>query len=173
MAELSYKERLQPSLLDRLSDDHPTEREEPRSKRVISVARLRRLVRRDLSWLLNAGHMESLQDLEDYPEVRRSVLNFGIPELSGSAVADLGAEQIERIIKSAILNYEPRILANTLRVRATVSPDDMSRNAIVFEIEGQLWAQPMPTELFLKTEVDLATGDVRVNDAADLAAGRS
>lgn len=173
MAELSYKERLQPSLLDRLSDDHPSEREEPRSNRVISVARLRRLVRRDLSWLLNAGYMESLQDLEDYPEVRRSVLNFGIPDLSGSAVADLGAEQIERIIKSAIVNYEPRILANTLRVRATVSPDDMSRNAIVFEIEGQLWAQPMPTELFLKTEVDLATGDVRVNDAADLAAGRS
>lgn len=172
MAELSYNERLQPSLLDRLTDDRPTEREEPRSNRVISISRLRRLVRRDLSWLLNTGHFESLQDLEDFPEVRRSVLNFGIPDLSGSAVADLSGEQVERIIKRAIVNYEPRILENTLRVRANVSPDNMNRTAIVFEIEGQLWAQPMPTELFLKTEVDLDTGDVRVNDAADLVAGR-
>lgn len=166
MAELSYKERLQPSLLDRLTDDRPNEDEEPRSRRIISISRLRNLVRRDLVWLLNAGHMESLQDLSDYPEVRSSVLNFGIPDLSGSAVADLNREQIERIIKNAIINYEPRILANSLRIRVDVSPGRMNQSAIVFEIAGQLWAQPMPTELFLKTEIDLETGEVEIDDAA-------
>ncbi len=166
MAELTYKERLQPSLLDRLTDQSPSEKEEPRSQRVISLARLRNYVRRDLGWLLNTGHMESLQDLSGYPEVQKSVINYGISELSGTAVADLSAEGIERMVKAAILNYEPRILAHTLRVRADVSDDRMNRNAIVFEIVGQLWAQPMPTELFLKTELDLETGDVAVVDAA-------
>lgn len=172
MAELSFKERLQPSLLDRLADEAPQERSEARSRRVISLARLRNLVRRDLAWLLNAGHMEPLVDLEPYPAVRESVLNYGIPDLSGLAVADLDKEEIERIIKNALLTYEPRILAKSLRVRADVSTERMNRNAIVFEIEGQLWAQPMPSELFLKTEIDLETGQVDVRDAAGMAGGR-
>ncbi|PKL96537.1 MAG: type VI secretion system baseplate subunit TssE [Gammaproteobacteria bacterium HGW-Gammaproteobacteria-8] len=172
MAELSFTERLQPSLLDRLTDEAPQQRDEARSRRVISVSRLRHLVRRDLSWLLNAGHMEPLVDLEPYPEVRSSVLNYGIPDLSGTAVADLDREEIERLIKNALLSYEPRILARTLRVRADISADRMNQNAIVFEIEGQLWAQPMPTELFLKTEIDLETGQVDVRDAADMAGRR-
>jgi type VI secretion system protein ImpF len=170
MAELTYNERLQPSLLDRLTDEAPGEKTESRNRRVISMSRLRRLVRRDLAWLLNCGHMESLQDLSDYPEVRRSVINFGLPDLSGSAVSGLTEEQIERVVKNAILIYEPRILPNTVRVRSRVDPDQMNRNSIVFEIVGQLWAQPMPSELFLKTELDLETGDVDVVDAAGSAA---
>lgn len=172
MAELSFTERLQPSLLDRLADEAPDQRDESRSRRVISLTRLRSLVRRDLAWLLNAGHMEPLVDLSAFPAVRESVINYGIPDLSGSAVADLDREEIERIIKNAVLTYEPRILAKSLRVRAEVSADRMNHNAIVFEIEGQLWAQPMPAELFLKTELDLETGQVDVRDATDMAGGR-
>lgn len=166
MAELSHTERLQPSLLDRLTDEAPDEQSESRSRRVISMNRLRALVRRDLAWLLNTGHMEALQDLSDYPEVQRSVLNFGMPDLSGAAVAGLSGDQIERMVKTAILTYEPRILTNTLDIRSRVSSEHMNRNAIVFEIVGQLWAQPMPAELFLKTEMDLETGDVEVVDSA-------
>lgn len=166
MAELTYNERLQPSLLDRLTDEAPGEKLENRNRRVISMSRLRKLVRRDLAWLLNTGHMESMQDLSDYPEVQRSVINFGLPDLAGSAVADLTEGQIERVVKNAILTFEPRILPDTVRVRSQVSSDQMNRNAIVFEIVGQLWAQPMPAEMFLRTELDLETGDVEVVDVA-------
>ena len=169
MAELSHTERLQPSLLDRLTDEAPDEQSESRSRRVISMNRLRSLVRRDLAWLLNTGHMEALQDLSDFPEVQRSVLNYGMPDLSGAAVSGLASDQIERMVKTAILTYEPRILTNSLDIRSQVSPENMNRNAIVFEIVGQLWAQPMPAELFLKTEMDLETGDVEVVDAAGAA----
>ncbi|MCC5863646.1 MAG: type VI secretion system baseplate subunit TssE [Wenzhouxiangella sp.] len=170
MAELTYTERLQPSLLDRLTDEAPGEKTESRNRRVISMSRLRSLVRRDLAWLLNCGHMESLQDLSDFPEVQRSVLNYGLPDLSGTAVSGMTEDQIERMVKSAILAFEPRILPNTIRVRADISPSNFNRNAIVFEIVGQLWAQPMPTELFLKTELDLETGDVNVIDAVGVKA---
>lgn len=166
MGELSHTERLQPSLLDRLTDEAPDEQAESRSRRVISMNRLRSLVRRDLAWLLNTGHMEALQDLSDFPEVQRSVLNYGLPDLSGAAVSGLSSDQIERMVKTAILTFEPRILTNSLDIRSEVSPDNMNRNAIVFEIVGQLWAQPMPAELFLKTEMDLESGDVEVVDAA-------
>ena len=55
MAELTPKERLQPSLLDRLTDDAPAEKVESREQRVLSLTKLRQSVNRDLGWLLNTG----------------------------------------------------------------------------------------------------------------------
>jgi type VI secretion system protein ImpF len=40
----------------------------------------------------------------------------------------------------------------------------MSRKSLSIEIEGELWAQPVPQRLFLRTEVDLDTGTVTVKD---------
>ena len=47
MGELIPKDRLQPSLLDRLTDEEPTVGVEAADKRVLSLARLRESVRRD------------------------------------------------------------------------------------------------------------------------------
>ncbi|NEK71136.1 MAG: type VI secretion system baseplate subunit TssE, partial [Xanthomonas perforans] len=44
MAELTTTERLQPSLLDRLTDTAPSQRDESREQRVISATRLRECV---------------------------------------------------------------------------------------------------------------------------------
>jgi len=38
----------------------------------------------------------------------------------------------------------------------------MNHNALSFEIEGDLWAQPMPLRLLLQTDMDLESGHVRV-----------
>ena len=57
MPELTPKERLQPSLLDRLTDDAPHRRTESREQRVLSLAQLRESVMRDLAWLLNTEHL--------------------------------------------------------------------------------------------------------------------
>jgi type VI secretion system protein ImpF len=42
----------------------------------------------------------------------------------------------------------------------------MTHNALVFEIAGELWAQPVPLELFLKTEIDLESGEIAVSEVA-------
>ena len=39
-------------------------------------------------------------------------------------------------------------------------------NVIGVEISGQLWAQPVPIELLVRTEIDLETGQVEVADLA-------
>jgi type VI secretion system protein ImpF len=83
VADLTPKERLQPSLLDRLADDEPDKRQESADKRILSLQRLREGVRRDLTWLLNTPNLATVQDLENYPEVAGSTLNFGIPDLAG------------------------------------------------------------------------------------------
>lgn len=162
MAELTSQERLQPSLLDRLTDDDPAHQQEGRDQRVLSIRRLREGVRRDLAWLFNTTNLSVVQDLGPFPEVADSVLNYGIPELSGLTVVSLPVVELERQIRQAILTYEPRILPNTLQVHVITNLQEMDQQALAFEISGDLWAQPIPEQLYLKTEIDLELGDVKV-----------
>jgi type VI secretion system protein ImpF len=164
MAELSSQERLQPSLLDRLTDDEPGKQRESREKRVLSLQRLREGVIRDLSWLLNTGDLGSVFDLDPYPFVAESVLNYGMPHLAGTTSSGVDAHVIERQIKDAIVRFEPRILKKSIRVRVFVEGDEFSHNAMKMEIQGELWAQPVPERLFLHTEVDLETGNIDVEE---------
>ena len=166
MADLAPKERLQPSLLDRLTDNEPDRLRESRDKRVLSTRKLRESVLRDLGWLLNTANLASVEDLDDYPLVARSVLNFGLPSLAGAVASGLDLVGFERALRQAILDFEPRILPNTLKVRTVESGDQMNRNAVAFDIEGQLWAQPMPLRLYLRTELDLESGSFAVADRA-------
>jgi len=164
MAELTPKGRLQPSLLDRLTDDDPERVTESRDARVLSPARLRECVRRDLAWLFNATHLQTLQSLEDYPLVAHSVLNYGIPDLAGRTAASLATTELEQMIRQAILDFEPRLDRNSVRVRLILDAQKMSHNALTFEVEAELWAQPLPLHLFLRTAVDLEGGSVEVTD---------
>jgi len=165
MAELTSQERLQPSLLDRLTDNAPDSKSESRDVRVLSMRRLRNAVLRDLGSLLNTGHLETTEDLEAYPHVRDSVLNYGMPDISGLTVSGADTTALERSVTEAVRKFEPRILPETLSVSVARDVTAMGRNSMVFTIEGQLWAEPTPTLLYLKTEVDLETGDVAVTDA--------
>mgnify|MGYP001825493711 CR=1 FL=1 len=99
MAELTPKERLQPSLLDRLTDDEPDKQQESRDKRVLSPRQLRKSVIRDLEWLLNAGDLASVRDISRYSHVIDSVLNFGLPDLAGKHVSGLQVASLERMLR--------------------------------------------------------------------------
>ena len=83
MIDEPLSERLQPSLLDRLTDPEPGKLTEGRADRVIDVRRLLKIVKRDLEWLLNTQNIESQIDPEAYPEVVNSVLNYGVHEVAG------------------------------------------------------------------------------------------
>jgi type VI secretion system protein ImpF len=166
LAELTPKERLQPSLLDRLIDDAPDKTQESREQRVFSLSRLRDAAMRDLAWLLNTTNLAAGQDLSAYPEVAGSVVNYGIPDLSGMTVSGTDVAALERALRQAIADFEPRILRHTLSVRLEMNEGQMSHNAMTFLIEGELWAQPVPLRLYLKTEIDLDIGDVRVSGQA-------
>lgn len=163
MAELTPSEKLQPCLLDRLTDEDPTTTVESRVQRVINLARYKRGVLRDLEWLLNASaHLpeEGGQHLRlaDFPEAYRSVLNYGSRQLCGLIAPDM--DLLERELTGALHVFEPRILKGSLVVKAT-----MERHVIAVEIQGQLWANPLPEQLFVKTKIDLESGQTILGDA--------
>ena len=154
MAELAPRERLQPSLLDRLSDDEPGNLVESRERRVLSLRTLREGVLRDLAWLLNSTNLLSVVDAAKLPHVAGSVINYGVPDISGTPVSGLNLNQLERGIRQAIWDFEPRLIRSSVSVRA-IAAAQVGYNKMVFEIEADLWAQPYPERLYLKTELDL------------------
>jgi type VI secretion system protein ImpF len=167
------KNRLQPALLDRLLDDEPEKRVESDGARVMSKTALRQAVLRDLAWLLNAT-----QPLDDaarrHARVAASVLNFGLPPLSGQLASKLDIGDLERSIRDAILRFEPRILPDTLRVSAREASSVLdTHNVVEFDITGHLWAQPVPLEMLLRTQLDLEAGQVQIEDMMAVAPARA
>ncbi|CAB3770100.1 type VI secretion system baseplate subunit TssE [Paraburkholderia solisilvae] len=165
MSELTPQERLQPSLLDRLTDLAPARRDESREQRVITAARLRECVTRDIEWLLNCTRAWSSEALAALPEVDNSVLNFGIPDLAGEALSGIDADLLQNRIRAALINFEPRLIGSTVQVSVNVDPGRMDNRSLSFRIDSEMWAQPMPLSLYLRTELDLETGEFRVSSS--------
>lgn len=161
MADKTLTDRLQPSLLDRLTDHEPTQLKETRDSRVIDLSRLRDIIQRDLSWLLNTNNIDSSIDGDVYPTVAESVVNYGLSEVAGEYSTVDRAEKIRRAIEKAITLHEPRIIKGSVHV--TISDDAMDNNMTVgLIIRADMWAQPLPMELYLRSKVDVTTGEVQV-----------
>lgn len=163
MAELIAREHLQPSLLDRLTDEKPSEETEEFNDRVMSLKEFRKSVLRDLTWLLNTGCIETCLDLSNHTEAKRSVINYGIPDLSGTWARNKDRATMERDIRQAILAFEPRILRETLKVSVAINHEVMNANTMTFEIQGELWWQPVPERFYLKTILDLELGKFKAD----------
>ena len=133
---------------------------------------IRQAVLRDLSWLLNAVQPLAAA-AQRFPVAADSVLNYGLPPLAGQLASRIDVALLERSIHDAIVRFEPRILADTLEVRAIEFDSVMAtHNIIEFEIRGFLWAQPVPLELLLRTELDLEAGQIAIRDASGTALPR-
>ncbi|MEM1436264.1 MAG: type VI secretion system baseplate subunit TssE [Pseudomonadota bacterium] len=165
MADRSATDMLQPALLDRLTDNDPAQKVESKERRAISMQKLRESVRRDLAWLLSTGRMETLLDLDAFPEIAHSVLNYGIPDISGAMLDSERAQRLETAVRDAILHFEPRLNQSSLKVSVTADPQSMQRNALVFQIEAELWGRPLPQSIVWKSELDLESGSAKVSEA--------
>ena len=158
MAELTPRERLQPCLLDRLTDDEPEVSKESRDQRVVSLRRYKRAVLRDLEMLLNSKSHPFRDNIYEFSHAAQSVLNFGIPDLCGATISSISPAEYEAQVKQAVIYFEPRISNRKLSIRIVTPMDSENIRTLTFEIEGELWAQPLPDHLFVKTEVDVETG---------------
>lgn len=159
------RERLQPALLDRLTDRAPQQRTESVSMAVMGHDALRQAVLRDLRWLLNTANRESDAGFEAYPQARVSTLNYGVRAMAGKRMSEIEWTDLEMSLHQAISLFEPRILADTLQVRCV---NDFHRldhhNVLSFEIRGLLWCIPHPQEFLFRTDIDLESGATEIRE---------
>jgi type VI secretion system protein ImpF len=136
---------------------------------VVSPDVLREAVRRDIEVLFNTERFESAPlltpreaevwadhppSLADFPEVRRSVVNFGVPPFAGRSIRDFDRDTLAREIRAVLAAFEPRLRESATRVTVSLS----EKSGVAIEIEGLLVMSPAPERLRLRTLVDLETG---------------
>jgi type VI secretion system protein ImpF len=140
------------------------DRIESPDRRAISMRRLREAVLRDLGWLFNSFNLEETQDLSAYPEVKRSVLNYGLPSQAGRAVSSIDAAEMARRLAEVVTHFEPRLSG----IRVTPERDEATDlgMTLAFRVEAELWGQPVAQHLSLRTSIDFMSGDVEVADEA-------
>jgi type VI secretion system protein ImpF len=151
--------QLLPTLLDRLRDDAPHRKSEAPGEYAVTRSQMRDIIQRDLSFLLNTTSIEEQMDRERYPEAAASTINFGVPPLAGHFTASKRWDDISEKIKRAILDFEPRIIPESLEIRPLTAIDSEQKayRDLDFEIHGKIYMQPYPVEFLVQSSLDLDT----------------
>jgi type VI secretion system protein ImpF len=119
-------------------------------------------IRRELAWILNAVQLGSDHDLEPYPHVRTSVLNYGVESLVGDSFEDFEIEKRALAIREAIVTFEPRFDARSVRVTATAVGDRV--NAVSFSVVGVVRSRADTLSATYVTDLAMDSGAATVRD---------
>jgi len=156
---------LRSSLLERLTDHQPTREREPAEAQQVDTDELRRVLLRDLSSLFNTTRLSATVDLSAFPEVARSVLNYGLPDLTRRTLSSMNKGLLAEEVLQALLSFESRLVRETVEVEVETSPRGPGKPAVLIRIEAVLRAEPLPIALRVLAEVDLESGRVTVGEA--------
>ena len=141
MARVDKKKKLRPSILDRLFDDEPENKHEVDPGQHQKLKQLRSSVRRDLESLMNARY-RVVEPGEEFTELDKSLLNYGLPDLATINITDLDkrkefTSKMEMILKE----FEPRF--KEVNISYFDNKDNTDRT-LRFRIDATLYADPSP-----------------------------
>ena len=152
MSRIDNEVRITPSVLDRLLDDRPEEKREAPASRQTNLRILKQAVKRDLEWLLNT-RANATEIPEGFPELRRSLAAFGIPDFSSWNVrGGQDQESLRKAIEDAVARFEPRLEA----VQVTLETMSEVDRTVRFRIEARLRIEPAPEPVTFDSVLQLA-----------------
>ena len=130
-------------------------------RQVITESMVRQEVARDLDALLNTIALEATVDMTDAPDVRKSILNFGLPDVSPISIDEEAVDRIPDAIREAILHFEPRLAPDSLHVERDRTVDTAELK-VRFLVRAELVCDPVhvPVE-FIADIVD--AGKIVIN----------
>jgi type VI secretion system protein ImpF len=132
-----------------------------RPRQVITEAVLRQEVARDLDALLNTIALESTLDMEEALFVRKSILNYGLPDIAQRTIDETGVNEIPEEIRAAIVNFEPRLAPGSLRIARDKQIDPLELK-IRFVIRAELIRHPVHVPVEFVADI-VEAGKIVVN----------
>lgn len=125
---------------------------------------LRREVARDLEQLMNTIALEAIEDLDEFPSVAKSILNYGLPDIAQRTIDEAEAGDIAREIAGAVARFEPRLAAQTLEV----TRDENASAAALrlrFVVRAELICSPINVPVEFVADVEYDSGKIVINRA--------
>jgi len=123
---------------------------------------LRREVARDLDALMNTIALESTQDLRSTEHVRRSILNFGFPDISHRSIDEISVNDVSHEIATVLMNYEPRLVRDTINVTRDTAIDAADLK-VRFIVRADLSCDPLNVPIEFVADVEIDSGKIMIN----------
>jgi type VI secretion system protein ImpF len=123
---------------------------------------LRREVARDLESLMNTIALESSLPLDGCDHVRRSILNFGFPDIAHRTIDENSVGDINDEIKTVLRTYEPRLISDSVRVVRDTSVDQAALK-IRFTVNADLFCDPVNVPVEFVAEVEMDSGKILIS----------
>jgi type VI secretion system protein ImpF len=132
------------------------------SRLAITEPILRREVAQDLEALVNTIALESSLDLEPFEHARKSILNFGLPDIAHRSIDEISVTDVGHEIAQALKNFEPRLVHDTIRVKRDegVDADELK---LRFVVRADLCCQPLNVPIEFIADVEVDTGKIVIN----------
>lgn len=142
------------------SDERAVVRARQAQRVAITDKTLRGEVARDLEMLMNCIALDSTINLKDFPAVRRSILNYGFPDIAHRTIDELEVSDLDTEIIDVLRRYEPRLDEATLRVSRdkSVHPDELK---IRYIVQADMLCEPLNIPLKFIADVEIVTGKIK------------
>ena len=144
-------------------DDTTISRRQIERREGASLDRLQSFFMIDLGNLLGTVHLEATEDLSQYPGVRKSILNYGVQDVTSLTIGSGTSEEIRKKLKDSLLDHEPRLIPESVVVRARTG-SEAENQSMAFEIEAVLAARPVDVPLEFVAEIDTGEGKVIMSE---------
>lgn len=130
-------------------------------RRGTDEALLRDDLTRDLSSLVDTIDLDSAIGLEEFEYVRKSILNYGLYDLTHVILNADATEEVIENLRRALLEHEPRLVPESLSITRTDGSEDVGQR-IRFSIRAEMMSTPLDIPVEFVAELDSTSGKVMV-----------
>jgi type VI secretion system protein ImpF len=159
MARREIERTVQPSVIDRLTDEQPRTPADQRMSYGESLHQFKVSVQRDLEWLLNSRRTPDPAP-DGFEELKSSVYHYGIVDVTSLGDSSESRERLLKQVEEALSFFEPR-LAN-VRISMVEQEGESHRRELRFVVEGTLRLDPTPEQVAFDTVLHFSTGEIDV-----------
>jgi type VI secretion system protein ImpF len=154
MAQNGRALNIWPSLLVRLLDQPMGNGQKLGPSGAYGVKDLRDSVKRDLEAMFNTRREANDELPEEYRELRRSLLMYGLPDCTSfNLLSDTEQKRLQRSLEETIASFEPRLA----HVQVQLEPLREHDRTLRFRVNARLRIDPVPEPVAFSTVLLLHT----------------
>jgi type VI secretion system protein ImpF len=128
----------------------------------ITEPMLRKEVAQDLEALMNTVALESSEDLRDFEYVRKSILNFGLPDLVHRTTDETSVDDVKNEIETVLETFEPRLDPDSIHAERDKNVDSTELK-VRFVVQADLRCEPVDVPVEFVADVELDGSAIQIN----------
>jgi type VI secretion system protein ImpF len=160
MAKREIERTVQPSLIDRLTDEDTRASVDSRTTYAESLRQFKLSVQRDLEWLLNTRRIPEPPP-GDLEQLDKSLYNYGVPDITSMSRDSVASrKRLLRQVEDALALFEPRLA--DVRISLVEMDSEDRRRELRFVVEATLRLDPTPEQVMFDTVLQFSSGQYAI-----------